>query len=137
MGVEEDLGWQMLQTRGILEQEVEAHSLAGKPVTAHVITAPIGMLDVSSVFQYPEKGDPLRKGDFFGYFQMGGSNNVLVFDKHIKLVEAYIQPLQKVKTGQAIFKVEYTDAPEDVVHNPKAFFSAPKAHRPLLKQLDK
>ncbi|MBQ0006927.1 MAG: phosphatidylserine decarboxylase, partial [Alistipes sp.] len=72
-------GWQMIETRGRIILETPEFGL--------VALLPIGMSQVSSVnFEshlHPES--VVRKGDLMGWFDMGGSDFVLLFQKGVKL----------------------------------------------------
>jgi len=61
--------WQHLQARGVVVAET---------VFGPVAYMPIGMAQISSVRLSINKGDVLRKGEEFGYFQFGGSDIILV-----------------------------------------------------------
>ncbi|KAI0363528.1 hypothetical protein BV20DRAFT_121520 [Pilatotrama ljubarskyi] len=64
-------GFQFLQTRALV--------LIKNPDVGLVALLPIGMPQVASVVLSVKKGDVLRKGQEVGYFQMGGSDIVMVF----------------------------------------------------------
>ena len=72
-------GWQMIETRGRIILETPEFGL--------VALLPIGMSQVSSVnFESNlHPGSGVRKGDLMGWFDMGGSDFVLLFQKGIKL----------------------------------------------------
>ena len=66
-------GYQFLQMRGLITED--------SPELGKVAILPIGMAQVSSVVLSVKKGDELKKGDEISYFQFGGSDIVLVFEK--------------------------------------------------------
>ena len=68
----EGTGYQFVQTRGLVVLE----SAIGL-----VACLPVGMAQVSSVVITAELGTRLRKGEEMGYFQFGGSDFVLVFER--------------------------------------------------------
>jgi phosphatidylserine decarboxylase len=59
---------------------------------------PIGMAQVSSVVMTAEKDSVLQKGQEFAYFQMGGSDYILVFEATINL-EVLVVPKDKCLQG--------------------------------------
>ena len=65
-------GYQFLQTRGIV--------VLDSPIGL-VACIPMGMAQVSSVVFTAEVGVTLRKGEELGYFQFGGSDFVMVFER--------------------------------------------------------
>ena len=65
-------GYQFVQTRGVVVLE--------SPVGL-VACLPMGMAQVSSVVITAEVGMTLRKGEELGYFQFGGSDFVMVFER--------------------------------------------------------
>lgn len=67
-------GYQFLQARALI--------LIKSPVLGLVAVLPIGMAQVSSVVLSVRAGDDLKKGDEVAYFQMGGSDVVMVFQAH-------------------------------------------------------
>ncbi|KAI1442340.1 putative phosphatidylserine decarboxylase [Annulohypoxylon stygium] len=71
----DDPGYQWCQTRGLIVIQTENY---GK-----VAVLPIGMAQVSSVVLSVEKGQTVTKGDEISYFQFGGSDIVLVFEKPV------------------------------------------------------
>lgn len=66
-------GYQFLQARGLI--------LIDNPDLGLVAVLPIGMAQVSSVVLSVKKGDVLKKGDEISYFQFGGSDVIMVFEK--------------------------------------------------------
>jgi phosphatidylserine decarboxylase precursor len=75
----DQVGYQFLQTRGIV--------MIDSPVGL-VACIPVGMGMVSSVVITAEVGKTLHKGEELGYFQFGGSDFVMVFERgsHIELI---------------------------------------------------
>ena len=65
-------GYQFVQTRGLV--------VLDSPIGL-VACLPIGMAQVSSVVMTAEVGVTLHKGEELGYFQFGGSDFVLVFER--------------------------------------------------------
>ncbi len=65
-------GYQFLQTRGI--------AIIDSPIGL-VACLPMGMAQVSSVVITAEEGVTLHKGEELGYFQFGGSDFVMVFER--------------------------------------------------------
>lgn len=68
----EGAGYQFVQQRGLVILEFEVGLVA---------CLPVGMAQVSSVVITAEVGRRLRKGEEMGYFQFGGSDFVMLFDK--------------------------------------------------------
>ena len=75
----DEIGYQFLQTRGIV--------LIDAPIGL-VACLPVGMGMVSSVVITAEVGKTLHKGEELGYFQFGGSDFVMVFERssHVELI---------------------------------------------------
>ncbi len=69
--VEDETGYQFVQTRGLI--------IWDSPVGL-VAALPMGMSQVSSVNMTAVKGSYLNKGDEFGYFMFGGSDMILLFE---------------------------------------------------------
>lgn len=69
----DNAGYQFVQARGLIVIE---NDTLGK-----VAILPIGMAQVASVIITAEKGKVLRKGEEISYFQFGGSDIVIVFQK--------------------------------------------------------
>jgi phosphatidylserine decarboxylase len=88
----DEVGYQFLQTRGI----VMIDSPAGL-----VACIPVGMGMVSSVVITAEVGKTLHKGEELGYFQFGGSDFVMVFERNSH-VELTCQANQHLKQGRRI-----------------------------------
>ncbi|KAI0790091.1 phosphatidylserine decarboxylase-domain-containing protein [Abortiporus biennis] len=66
-------GYQFIQTRGLV--------IIDNPVLGLVAVLPVGMAQVSSVNLTVKPGDVVEKGDEIGYFHLGGSDCVMVFEK--------------------------------------------------------
>lgn len=75
----DEVGYQFLQTRGIV--------MIDSPVGL-VACLPVGMGMVSSVVITAEVGKTLHRGEELGYFQFGGSDFVMVFERnsHVELI---------------------------------------------------
>lgn len=85
-------GYQFVQTRGLVVLE--------SPVGL-VACLPMGMAQVSSVVITAEVGVTLRKGEELGYFQFGGSDFVMVFERATS-AQLTGQPGVHVQQGSAI-----------------------------------
>ncbi|KAF5855569.1 hypothetical protein ETB97_008979 [Aspergillus alliaceus] len=68
-------GYQWCQMRGLVVLKTEGFGL--------VAVLPIGMAQVSSVMLTAQKGVTLAKGEELSYFQFGGSDIVVVFEKRV------------------------------------------------------
>lgn len=66
-------GYQFTQQRGFIIIE--------SPEVGFVAVLPIGMAQVSSVMLNAEVGSTLTKGEEFGFFQFGGSDIIMLFQK--------------------------------------------------------
>jgi phosphatidylserine decarboxylase len=75
-------GYQFVQTRGLV--------VIDSPIGL-VACLPMGMAQVSSVVITAEKGVTLRKGEELGYFQFGGSDFVMCFERESN-VQLICQP---------------------------------------------
>jgi len=89
-------GYQFLQARGLI--------LIENPVLGLVAVLPIGMAQVSSVVLSVQKGDVVQKGQEISYFQLGGSDIVMVFQKNANVkfdqeIGKYYNFGTKVATG--------------------------------------
>ena len=89
---EDEAGYQFLQTRGL----VVIQSKIGK-----VAILPMGMAQVSSIVVTAEKGTTLRKGEEISYFQFGGSDIVVLFERASN-VSITAMPGVHYKTGTRI-----------------------------------
>ncbi len=85
-------GYQFVQTRGLVVLE--------SPIGL-VACLPIGMAQVSSVVITAEVGVTLHKGEELGYFQFGGSDFVMVFERSSN-VQLIAQPGVHVNQGSWI-----------------------------------
>lgn len=88
----DEAGYQFLQTRGL----IVIQSKIGK-----VAILPMGMAQVSSIIVTAEEGVTLRKGEEISYFQFGGSDIVVVFERASN-VNITAQPGVHYKTGTKI-----------------------------------
>ena len=70
-------GYQFLQARGLI--------LIDNKDVGLVAVLPIGMAQVSLVVLRVKKGDVVEKGQEISYFQFGGSDIVMVFQKDSKV----------------------------------------------------
>lgn len=89
---EDEAGYQFLQTRGL----IVIQSKIGK-----VAILPMGMAQVSSIIVTAEEGTTLRKGEEISYFQFGGSDIVVLFERASN-VSITAQPGVHYKTGTRI-----------------------------------
>lgn len=89
---EDEAGYQFLQMRGL----IIIQSKIGK-----VAILPMGMAEVSSIVVTAEKGTTLRKGEEISYFQFGGSDIVVVFERASN-VNITAQPGVHYKMGTKI-----------------------------------
>ena len=71
----EEIGWQSIETRGVVILETDAGGLAA--------VVPVGMCEVASVnFEASVKpGAKAKKGDPLGYFLFGGSDIIMLFSR--------------------------------------------------------
>ena len=78
-----DLGFQMVETRACAIIETEKYGL--------VAMLPVGMSQICSVNWIPSLhiGQQLKRGDEMGYFQFGGSDIVMIFQKGIDVSIAH------------------------------------------------
>lgn len=84
--------YQFTQQRGVIVMETEA--------IGHVAILPIGMGPVSSVELTPDVGAKLHKGEELGFFQFGGSDVIVLFQKDAVNLSA--EPGTHYLQGQAI-----------------------------------
>lgn len=89
---EDEAGYQFLQTRGL----VVIQSKIGK-----VAILPMGRAEVSSIVVTAEEGTVIRKGEESSYFQFGGSDIVVVFQRESN-VSITAQPGVHYKMGTRI-----------------------------------
>lgn len=88
----DEAGYQFLQMRGL----VVIQSKIGK-----VAVLPMGMAQVSSIIVTAEEGKFLRKGEEISYFQFGGSDIVVLFERDSN-VSITAQPGVHYKVGTRI-----------------------------------
>ena len=88
----EGTGYQFVQTRGLVVLDSPAGLVA---------CLPVGMAQVSSVVITAEVGSCIRKGEELGYFQFGGSDFVMVFERRAKLA-LFCAPEQHFLQGAAV-----------------------------------
>lgn len=88
----DEAGYQFLQMRGLIVLQ----SSIGK-----VAILPMGMAQVSSIVVTAEEGTKLRKGEEISYFQFGGSDIVMVFQRDSN-VSITAQPGVHYKVGTRI-----------------------------------
>ena len=72
LDAQDGTGYQFLQSRGLV--------VIDSPIGL-VACLPMGMAQVSSVVLTAEVGVTLHKGEELGYFQFGGSDFVMVFER--------------------------------------------------------
>ncbi len=75
-------GYEFFQTRGVLVLDTSEDD-AGDVGLVGVV--PLGMSHVASVALTAEAGSHLAKGEEFGYFQFGGSDIILLFEKGVEV----------------------------------------------------
>lgn len=77
-------GYEFFQTRGILVLDTAG---AGGDVedVGLVGVVPVGMSHVASVVMTAGEGTDLPKGAEFGYFEFGGSDIILLFEREVSL----------------------------------------------------
>ena len=85
-------GYQFSQARGLL--------VLNSPVGL-VAVIPVGMAHVSSIVMTVHAGEDLSKGDEFAYFQFGGSDVVMLFEKKANL-NLIAQPHTHCRQGEWI-----------------------------------
>ncbi len=88
----DNTGYQFVQTRGLIVIE--------SPIGL-VACLPMGMAQVSSVVITAEEGRTLHKGEELGYFQFGGSDFVIVFERDCN-VQLTARPGVMYNQGSAI-----------------------------------
>jgi phosphatidylserine decarboxylase len=88
--------YQFRQERGVIVLETEE--------LGYVAILPIGMGPVSSVELTPDLGATLHKGEEFGFFQFGGSDVIVLFQKDA--VDLTAKPGQHYLQGAAIGSVK-------------------------------
>lgn len=93
-------GYQFIQARGLI--------IIDNPVLGHVAVLPIGMAQVSSVVLSVKKDDVVKKGDEISYFQLGGSDIVMVFEPR-----AHVDFTAKCNTHYAFGKTVAIASPSE------------------------
>jgi len=73
-------GYEFLQARGLLTIDTSSSPYGNIGIVA---VLPIGMCQVSSVSMIATPGATLEKGEEFGYFQFGGSDIIMLFQKGV------------------------------------------------------
>lgn len=73
-------GYEFRQDRGVITIDTTNSPYGNVGIVA---IAPIGMCQVSSVVMIATPGANLAKGDEFGYFQFGGSDIIMLFQKGV------------------------------------------------------
>ena len=91
----DDAGYQWCQTRGLIVIQTKEY---GK-----VAILPIGMAQVSSVVLTVKQGDHVEKGQNISYFQFGGSDCVMVFERRVNF---QAEPKEKVKVREQVATFE-------------------------------
>jgi phosphatidylserine decarboxylase len=84
--------YQFRQERGVIVLETEE--------LGYVAILPIGMGPVSSVELTPDVGATLHKGEEMGFFQFGGSDVIVLFEKDA--VDLTAEPGKHYLQGEAI-----------------------------------
>ncbi|MGL5618820.1 MAG: phosphatidylserine decarboxylase, partial [Tannerellaceae bacterium] len=87
-------GYEFMQTRGLVVIESEIGLVA---------VLPMGMAQVSSIVVTCQEGTTLRKGEEISYFQFGGSDIVMVFERASNVCIT-AQPGVHYRMGTAIAK---------------------------------
>lgn len=97
---EDSTGYQFLQTRGIIVIENDNLGL--------VACLPIGMAQVSSVNTTLKEGQHVEKGDEISWFELGGSDCIMVFQKkaNVSLTVDPDKAPHKLQ-GQQVIKANY------------------------------
>lgn len=81
-------GYEFRQARGVITIDTTDSPYGDVGIVA---IAPIGMCQVSSVSMIATAGANLAKGDEFGYFQFGGSDIIMLFQKGVVPPENLLQ----------------------------------------------
>jgi phosphatidylserine decarboxylase precursor len=103
LNADDNTGYQFKQERGLIVIDSTKH------VGGYVAVLPIGMAQVSSCNITAQVGDWLHKGEEFGYFLFGGSDNflfggsdiIILFDKDCD-VNICMKPNTHYKQGEAV-----------------------------------
>ena len=85
-------GYQFLQSRGIV--------IIDNPHLGLVAVVPVGMCQISSVVLTCKENQTVAKGAELTYFQFGGSDVVLVFQKHANV--SFVKKGQRLHVGEKI-----------------------------------
>jgi phosphatidylserine decarboxylase len=95
-------GYQFLQTRGVIIIKNEN--------LGYVAVLPVGMAQVSSVVPTVKEGDYVTKGQEISYFQMGGSDIIMVFQKkaNVKLTVDTGNSGTHLTQGQQVIQAHYS-----------------------------
>lgn len=94
MDAPDDPGYEFMQTRGLVVIETAGGLVA---------VLPMGMAQVSSIVLTAEAGVTLQKGEEISYFQFGGSDIVMVFERSLN-VNITAQPGIHYKVGTMVAK---------------------------------
>ncbi|KAF0459889.1 phosphatidylserine decarboxylase-related protein [Gigaspora margarita] len=112
-------GYQFSQARGLIVIKSDIGLVA---------VLPIGMAQVSSVVLCVNPGDKVEKGDELSYFQFGGSDYVLVFEKDSK-VDVLAAPGRHYRVGEQIAIAHSTATSHDIptpTQNPLGIYCTPR-----------
>ena len=95
----EDLGWQSIETRGVVILEMGGGALAA--------VVPVGMCQVASVNfeKHVRPGAVVQKGDPLGYFLFGGSDVIMLFSREAGFKQTAV-PGKHLNMGRAYGKLE-------------------------------
>jgi phosphatidylserine decarboxylase len=95
----ETIGWQSIETRGIVIVETDNGALAA--------IVPVGMCQVSSVnFEETVKpGVSVKKGDPLGYFMFGGSDIIMIFSENAGFTMS-AKPNEHLEMGNAYGRIQ-------------------------------
>ena len=96
-----DLGFQMVETRACAIIQTEQYG--------YVAMLPVGMSQICSVNWIPELhvGQQLKRGDEMGFFQFGGSDVVLIFQKGVEVEICHNS--DHILMGEAYARLERRD----------------------------
>ncbi|CAG8902684.1 unnamed protein product [Penicillium egyptiacum] len=97
----DEAGYQWCQTRGLIIIDTAGYGNHGK-----VAILPIGMAHVSSVVMCVNKDDVVKKGDTISYFQFGGSDCVVVFEKQVRFREDLVPGKTKILVREKLATFE-------------------------------
>jgi phosphatidylserine decarboxylase len=87
----DNAGYQFLQARGVIIIDTTGQANIG-----YVAIIPVGMCQVSSVQITVSVGDTVNKGDPISYFQLGGSDVIMVFEQqaNFQLLQTILDNIQ-------------------------------------------